>query len=121
MNKAELKLKVMSMKKSSMPLSYIYDYLLVQCLLNNDSLVPESVKAVEKMTGIIIKDVRLMTCLMFYWRTLNMDQRQDKCYNILMYLSRKELGIETGPVEGIRNEEHEKKALGMLRDFLKLK
>ena len=118
MNKAELKLKVMSMKKSSMPLNYIYDYLLVQCLLNNDGLVPESGKEVERITGIIISDRGLMTCLMFYWRALSMDKRLEKCCNIAKYIAKKEMGIDPGPAEGMRNEEHEKKAMSMLNDFI---
>jgi hypothetical protein len=118
MNKTELKLQVMKMKKSSMPLNHIYDYLLVQCLLNKDGLVPESVKAVERITGIIINDVRLMTCLMFYWRALSMDKRLEKCCNITEYLAKKEMGIDPGPAEGIRDEEHEKKAISMLNDFI---
>lgn len=118
MNKTELKLKVIKMKNSSMPLNYIYDYLLVQCLINNDGLVPESVKAVERITGIIIKDARLMICLMFYWRALSMDKRLEKCCNITKYEAKKEMGIDPGPAEGVRNEEHEKKATSMLNDFI---
>lgn len=118
MNKTELKLKVIRMKKSSMPLNHIYDYLLVQCLLNNDGLVPESVKAVERITGIIINDGKLMICLMFYWRALSMDKRLEKCCNITKYEAKKEMGIDPGPAEGIRNEEHEKKAISMLNDFI---
>lgn len=118
MNKTELRLKVMRMKKSSMPLNHIYDYLLVQCLLNNDGLVPESVNAVERITGIIISDRGLMICLMFYWRALSMDKRLEKCCNITKYEAKKEMGIDPGPAEGIRNEEHEKKAISMLNDFI---
>jgi len=120
MNKAQLKLKVTSMKKLSTPVNHIYDYLLVQCLLNNNGLVPESVKAVEKITDIIIKDVRRMTVIMFYWRTLSMEQRLAKCCNITKYIAKKELGIDPGPSEGIRNEEHERRALSVsaLQDFI---
>lgn len=108
------------MKKLSTPVNHIYDYLLVQCLLNNNGLVPESVKAVEKITDIIIKDVRRMTVIMFYWRTLSMEQRLAKCCNITKYIAKKELGIDPGPSEGIRNEEHERRALSVsaLQDFI---
>lgn len=119
MNKAQLKLKVMSMKKASTPVNHIYDYLLVQCLLNNNGLVPESVKAVEKITGIIINDVRRMTVIMFYWRTLSMDQRLAKCCNITKYIAKKELGIDPGPAE-IINEEQEKLATSLLNAFINL-
>lgn len=119
MNKTELKLQVMKMKKSSVPLNHIYDYLLVQCLLNNDGLVPESVKEIERITGIIINDVRLMVCLMFYWRALSMDKRLEKCCNITMYLVKKEMGIDPGPAEGIRDKEHEKRFKMMFDEFIK--
>jgi len=49
-----------------------------------------------------------------------MDKRLEKCCNITKYEAQKEMGIDPIPAEGIRDEEHEKRATKMLEEYIQL-
>lgn len=88
MNKTQLKMKVIELSKT-LKCNELYDYIIAQYYASNRvSKGYVSVKDIEDVTGLKIKDVATMNKLLCYWtKFLTHEERVQKVVNILNFVN----------------------------------
>ena len=88
MNKTQLRMKVIELSKT-LKCNELYDYIIAQYYASNRvSKGYVSVKDIENVTGLKIKDVATMNKLLYYWTNfLTYEQRVQKVVNILKFVN----------------------------------
>lgn len=88
MNKTQLKMKVIELSKT-LKCNELYDYIIAQYYASNRvSKGYVSVKDIEDVTGLKIKDVATMNKLLYYWtKFLTYEERVQKVVNILNFVN----------------------------------